>query len=403
MDTSPREVGAAPGDRAPRTAQLPGTGVSFDPAAVQLLLADGHRPPVTVSGWERLEPWAVARVWLTGAGAPRSVIAKWVRTDPAGTRTEPWRLLTEVAALQFLSDDLGLALAPRVIAADPRVGLVVLEDLAPRVALDQLLRRDGVLPHVDRMAAFARARGELSAATAGHADRYYARRSALGPVDPAADRAGQFAWSRDEAREHAAALGAPITGRAESELVPALDELDEPGPFLALSNGDAETNNFLVHEGDSAGGRLIDFEAAGYAHALADAVCLYVPGPAWMSVGDPVGNGLADEYRRALVAGVPEAADDRRYGFGLAAACLSWALIRLQRFVMLDSRAPGDDSRLQLVATLESAAHTADVHRALSHLSGWACRTAELLRRRWPDTDRDYTDPTVFPPYLPRH
>jgi aminoglycoside/choline kinase family phosphotransferase len=45
-----------------------------------------------------------------------------------------------LAALRFLSDDLGLALAPRVIAADVPAGLLVLEDLAPRVALDHLIR-----------------------------------------------------------------------------------------------------------------------------------------------------------------------------------------------------------------------------------------------------------------------
>ncbi|MFE5118212.1 hypothetical protein [Streptomyces sp. NPDC056669] len=156
---------------------------------------------------------------------------------------------------------------------------------------------------------------------------------------------GRFARLQDETREHAAALGAPFTGRAETELGTALDELSDPGPFLALSNGDAETNNLLLNESGPADARLIDFESAGYAHALSDAVCLYVPGPAWMSVGDPIATGLADHYRRALACGVPEAEDDRRYGFGLAAACISWAIVRLQRFALLDTRSPGDDSR----------------------------------------------------------
>lgn len=76
----------------------------------------------------------------------------------------------------------------------------------------------------------------------------------------------------------------------------------------------------------------------------------------------------------------PEAEDDRRYGFGLAAACMSWAIIRLQRFVLLDTRAPGDDSRPQLVEPLEAAACTATAHRAFP-LTSWALRTADLLRR----------------------
>ncbi|MFJ2744417.1 phosphotransferase [Streptomyces sp. NPDC087440] len=212
----------------------------------------------------------------------------------------------------------------------------------------------------------------------------------------------RFSPLREEAREHAAALGAPLTGPVATELVAAMDELTEPGPFLALSNGDAKANNILLNASGPADPRLIDFEFAGYAHALADAVCLYVPGPAWMSVGDPDASGLADQYRRALATGVPEVEDDRRYGFGLAAACLAWALVRLQRLPLLDARPPGDDSRAQLIATLEAAGRTAATYNSLPHLGGWARRVAALLRLRWPDADLDLTDPAAISPYTAR-
>jgi hypothetical protein len=134
-------------------------------STVEALLTHRYSSPVRVDAWERLEPWAVARVTLRGVAAPRTVVVKWVRNHPSETRTEPWRLRAELAALRFLSDDLGLALAPRVIAADLPKGLMVLEDLAPRTALDHLLRRDGAAAHCDRLAVFARAYGELNAAT----------------------------------------------------------------------------------------------------------------------------------------------------------------------------------------------------------------------------------------------
>ncbi|MEV7405387.1 hypothetical protein AB0N93_33965 [Streptomyces sp. NPDC091267] len=366
-------------------------------------MTDVYAFPVLVDCWERLQPWAVARVRLRGAAAPRSVVVKWVETGSAEARTASWRLHNEYAALQFLGDVAGGGLTPRVLAADFAAGLLVLEDLAPRVALDQLLRRDGAATHRERLAAFAHARGELSAATAGQAATYYARRAELGPIDPAADRAGRLARSRDGAVQHAVALGVPLAGRAAAELAAVLDELYEPGPFLALSNGDAEANNILLHASGPADARLIDFEFAGYAHALADAVCLYIPCPAWITVGNPTATGLAGHYRRALVRGIPEAADDRRYGFGLAPACMSWALVRLQRFTLLDTRSPGDDSRLQLIETLEAAARTAQYHRTLPHLTTWVGRIATLLRRRWPDSDQDLTDPARFPPYRARH
>jgi aminoglycoside/choline kinase family phosphotransferase len=371
--------------------------------AVRALLTDLYGVPVAIEGWERLEPWAVARVLLGGPGAARAVIVKWVRAGPAQVRSEPWRLRAELAALQFLSQDLGLALAPRVIAADGPAGLLVMEDLAPRVALDRLIRRDGAAAHPGRLAAFARARGELSAATAGRAGTYHARCAAVGYTAPVGGaREGRLAGLWDQGHQDAAALGTPVAGPAASELIAVLEELNAPGPFLTLSHGDAECNNIMVHEHGPADARLIDFEAAGYAHALIDAVCLHVPGPGWICVGDPGAAGLADEYRRALARGVPEAQDDRRYGFALASACMHWALLRLHRFAVLDARAPGDHSRLQLVETLESAARTAAAHRALPHLAGWARRTAHALRRRWPDADLDLTDRARFPPYSPR-
>jgi hypothetical protein len=402
VDNARRPVSHRTGAANKYSAVMPASGSDRRPAAVQALLTDLCGAPVAVERWERLEPWAVARVLLEGAGAGRTVIVKWVRTGPAQARTEPWRLRAEWAALQFLSDDLGLALAPRVIAADVSAGFLVLEDLAPRVALDRLIRRDGAAAHLELLAVFARARGELSAATAGQAGTYRARCATLGFPAPPGDAEGRLAGLWDHGREDAAALGVPIAGSAASELIAALEELNAPGPFLALSQGDAESNNILVRESGPADARLIDFESAGYAHALLDAVCLHVPGPGWISVGDPGAAGLADQYRRALARGVPEAQDDRRYGFALAAACTSWALLRLHRFAMLDTRAPGDHSRLQLVETLESAARTAEAHRALPHLAGWLRRTADVLRRRWPDADLDLSAWARFPPYSPR-
>ncbi|MFB9679484.1 hypothetical protein [Streptosporangium vulgare] len=196
--------------------------------------------------------------------------------------------------------------------------------------------------------------------------------------------------------EHGAWLGVALPSRAGTELTRLLAELAAPGPFLALTNGDAEANNFLTAGGD---GRLIDFEFAGYRHTLTSAVCLYVPGPAWLTVSDPVATGLEAGYRRALARGVPEADDDRLFGFGLASACLTWAATRLTRFPALDARAPGENSRLQMVLTLDATARAAEHHRALPHLAGWAHRVAQALRRRWPDAD---VDRTAYPAYTPR-
>ncbi|MGW2153427.1 hypothetical protein [Nonomuraea sp. NPDC001699] len=335
---------------------------------------------VNVVEWTRLEPWRVAR---GRTDRDESVIVKWTGPHASGAHDEAWRVRTEAAALRFLSEDLGAGLAPRVLAVDLAAGRLVLEDLAPRTALDGLLRRDGAAAHADRLAAAARVRGELGAITAGHAEAYYRRRSALGPVDPAADRLGRVA--RQRASGMPSVPDVPVPGGVEREFGAALDELADPGPFLVLSNGDAEANNVLVRADGHADPRLIDFEFAGFTHALHDAVPLYVPGPGWLSLG---GAAEAEIHRRALAAGVPQAEDDGRYGRGLAAACASYALARLTRLPVLDGRPAGDDSRAQLVATLEAAARAAE--GALPRLAGWCRRGAAALRRRWPDADRDF-------------
>ncbi|MEV1171479.1 hypothetical protein [Nonomuraea sp. NPDC049784] len=115
--------------------------------------------------------------------------------------------------------------------------------------------------------------------------------------------------------------------------------------------------------------------------------------------GSAAGPEPAEVYRRALAAGVPQAEDERRYGLALAAACVAFALAGLRRLPVLDARPSGDDSRTQLVAILEAAAHTAQTHRALPQLAGLCRHLAEALRRRWPDTDVDIT---ALAPYTPR-
>jgi hypothetical protein len=372
-----------------------------DRSTVEALLATAFGVPVVLARTDRLRPWAVLRAHLDrpGAGLPASVIVKWLRTDPTGLRADPWRVRTERTALRFLAEDLGLDLAPRVVGGDAAGRILVLEDLAPRVPLDQVLRRRGAALPAElpaELAAFARVLGELGAATAGHAARYDARRSGLGVVDARAEPPWSHTGVWPRAVRDAAALGVVLPGAAEAELGRALAALADPGPFLALTNGDSEANNFLVAGGD---GRLIDFEFAGYRHALTAAVCLYVPGPAWLTVPDPVATGLEAGYRRALARTVPQAGDDARFGLGLAAACLTWAATRFNRFPVVDARAPGDGSRVQLVSTLESAAGAADGHHALPGLAAWSRETARALRRRWPDADVDLT---AYAGYTPR-
>jgi hypothetical protein len=364
---------------------------------LQALLAATFATPIRIQHTEQLAPWSVLRCTLEPCpGAPGSVIVKWLRDDPNGFRVDPRQVATEQAALEFLAG-IGFAQAPRLIAADRDAGVVILEDLSPRISLADLIRAQGPEASAAELKAFAEVMGELNAATVGRSATYDAIRLRYGAPDPLVGRErglGPYwpvGWRQMEA------LGLGMSSAVERELGEVLEVLLKPGPFLAFTNGDAAPNNFLV--GGGGGGRVTDFEFADYRHALVSAVWIHVPGSAFITVTMPLCADLEDIYRRALARGVPEADDDRLFGFGMAAACLAEACDRIGQFPVLDSRAPGHTSRVQRVSTLEAAAAVARRHRSLLQLAGWMERAAAWLRRRWPDADVDLS---AYPPYAPR-
>lgn len=314
------------------------------------------------------------------------MIVKWLRENDLGFRTDPAQLLTERAALGFL-DELGLQVAPHLVAADD--GVLAIEDLAPRAVLWDLLARDDP-GAVDGLGAFALTMAQMHSATAGKGDLFHERRQALGPFDPAAamrqlDSGGAWDWELPNLE----LVGLTATVRAEAEMTVVRTTLVEPGPFTTFSNGDSGANNFLVTGTD---GRIIDFEFAGYRHALLDAACLYTPGAMWMTVAHPASLGVDSIYRDALCDGFAQAEDDRTYGLALAAACMARMMEKLLRLPKLDARPAGHYSRAQIISTIESAVRVAEENRSLPHLTGWAKTLAETLRSRWPDANREFPD-----------
>lgn len=359
---------------------------------LQGLLSARFGQPVRILTSDRVGGWAVARCRLEpAAGVPTSVIVKWQRNDAIGWRAAARGILIEQAALEFLLE-VGFHSVPSLIAGDTEV--VVLEDLAPMSSLADRLREQGAAACVPELMAFATTAGRLAAATIGQEARYdqVARRAgAAGPAGPLTQPDSD--WPR--VRRLLADLGLPMSPEAEREEAWICEALAEPGPFRAFSNGDPFPNNFLVGEG---AGRLIDFEGAGFAHAMSGAVWIHAPDPAWITAGQTMSADLEAAFREALCSTIPEAQDDGMFGQALAANCISWSLKRLVRFEMLDARPAGDRSRLQMIATLELAAAAARNHRALPALSGWCERAGAWLRSRWPDSDLELSGHPAFEP-----
>jgi hypothetical protein len=359
------------------------------------LLSAALGRPATIVAAERLAPWSVMRCRLAGAGAPATVIVKWLRDDPNGFRVDPRQIATEQAALEFLAE-VGFPAAPRVIGADRAAGVLLIEDLSPLTPLMDRICVEGPDAMEGALFAFASVNGAFGAATAGREAAYDAIRNAYGPVDPLATRARGFGPLWTGAQTRLAALGLDVSAVVERDMAALLTTLDDPDAFLAFTNGDAQVNNFMT---DGVGGKLIDFEGAAFRHALVSAVWIHMPGSAWMTVAGARSLRLEDAYRAALAEGVREAVDDRLFGAGMAAACLCEACDRLSRFARLDAREPGDDGRVQMVFTLEAAADVARRHRAFEALAGWCERAGAWLRKRWPDADADVAR---YRPYTPR-
>ena len=377
--------------------------MKLDYAAVEALLTRRFATPVRIAEAHQLTPWFVARCRLESGSPqiPTSVVVKTLREDPNGFRTNPRQVVTEQVALEFL-EEVAPGRTPRLWAGDPEAGLLILEDLTPRVPLAAVLGEgwgDDAVAGLRRLAA---ALGELAALTSDRGEDYEARLRVGGRSGPLPVRQWLRPGVWDQVRSSAAQIGTTPSAATENELATVVDELREPGNFRALSSGDSGPNNYMVFAHDLAHGdaRLIDFEAGGWRHAVEDAVFLYVPGPHWITVSDPVADGSEAAYRTALSESVPEAEDDTRFGQALAAACLAFAILRLHRFPQVDARDPDHPARQQLVSTLEAAARTAEKRASLPNLSGWASQVAESLRRRWPDSDLDFD---AMRPYTLRH
>lgn len=329
-----------------------------------------------------IEPWAVLRCRLADS---TTVMVKWQRSEADDWRTGVERLQTESIALEFLAK-IDSSLGPRLITAEfePQPAVVVLEDLAPREALREIIVREGV--RMDLLHSYVATLARLHAMTAHNASDW--------PLDlGAATKLALHLWS--DGALAISAWDAPLPPPAERELVGIIANL--PGTFLAFTNGDAQLNNYMVDRtGD---GRLIDFEFAGFQSVFFDLANLYVPGPMWMKVNIPEEHGLENLYRTELATAIPEIADDEKFDNGVAGAAFIWAVRRLAGLDRFDARAPGDSSRAHRVATLEAAAGLAERKHCLPHLADWARAAAAVLRRRWPDADVDLA---ALPDYTSR-
>jgi hypothetical protein len=295
----------------------------------------------------------------------------------------------ELAGLRAVAS---LDLAPRVVASDEHVGVIIMCELAGQT-LETVLLDDDPDAATAAFLGYAETLGRLHAATAHHrppddAERY-------GPW-PGAD-----AWP--QIVEASAALDFPDASVA----VPDVDELcavlRDPGPFLALNHADPTPGNAIVTPD---GVRFVDFEGCGFRHTACDAANLRFPfhnySAHWALIPADVVAAADAVYRSALVARIREAEDDAVYRRAIAFGCAAELAVRTQRLRLLASegQTPHDQwrRRAQLVQQIDVFVPLATDARVLPRLAGWFASLVSAMRSRWEDASEP--PPPWFPAFV---
>jgi hypothetical protein len=275
-----------------------------------------------------------ARVLEGPPGVPGTVIVKRINwpdvydpddVRPTGARglagqevsanpTLAWRLLCEWTATQFLGRFAGEPpLSPRCYGGDREEGFVLLEDLGEGPRLRELLLGNDPAAAEAALLGYASTLGRLHGATCGREGEYLQLWETLGsPCTPVRQREAESLrknWRRIEAL--GSSLRVPWPQGLQTGIEQVLAALRDPGPLLALTQGDYFPANDMVVNGQL---RLYDFECAAFRHALFDGFVKPDP-PPWRRHHLPAELEQRFEtiYRSELIQGCPEASDEEWY------------------------------------------------------------------------------------------
>jgi hypothetical protein len=283
---------------------------------------------------ELLDSSPRSRVWRVRTADRRTVIVKQI-TDGGDTGADAdTRFAREVAGLRLAGRAVGPAVAPALLATDPRSRVMVLEYVEDLGATD------------DWLPGYAEALARLHALT--------------GPADAGALPAwsGPTAADAESFLALAGALDVPVPSGARDELAALLDRLD-PGPHHALLHGDPCPGNDLRTAG---GVRFVDFERAALGNGLVELAYFRVGFPTcWcaMSVaGAPLAE--AEDVYRATWRGLT----GRDVPGDLADACAGWliqgdALVERAHRGTADqlARVPAEDFEWGYISARERLVH----------------------------------------------
>jgi hypothetical protein len=346
--------------------------------------------------------------------APSSIFLKQMAVD-AALELSPSPLdlfLNELANLRFFDDlrdqfDFG----PRLYCCHRGAGFLIIEDLGDHQTLREILQGNDSRVALDALVKFARYLGKVQVATIGKESAFRTLQ-----VDAAGSSLPIVANQniRNAIRELEACLDAlrikPPVGfnRAISKLQVAIH--NECSPFRTWIHCDLRPLNVVYLESTQV--QLLDYEFAGFGHALLDAVSVrmaFPPPPvpvinSGQTVPPSVLHRFEAAYRSELILGIPEATDDACFHDALVQACAHWALIKLlsmwqiylkERLAQGESYDSQDDIaqhkaayarfRQQGVAYLQRFVETAEEFEQLPTIRVAAQMVIAALLKVWPE------------------
>jgi Ser/Thr protein kinase RdoA (MazF antagonist) len=291
----------------------------------------------------------------------------------------------ELAALEYLNG-MPAPVAPRLVGADARAGILLMEDLGPGASLaGSLLAGDPDRVRAD-LVAYAEALAAMHAWSWGRPDELARLRARYAPdAPPGPAWLGAVARGKEPFLAAVAALGLATDGiGAEIDQLSLI--LNGTG-YLGLVHGDACPDNMRFQGGSC---RIFDFETSGFGPVALDAAYLRAPFPScWCFARLPaeVAGPAMAAYRAAARAAGLELGPD--WEAALTAAVAAWIVARgpmITGALEQDRRWGTTTLRARLLTWLGSFAGAAGRTGVLPRLHAAAGALLEELARRWPQT-----------------
>lgn len=335
------------------------------------------------------------RVHDVAGGAPSSFIIKKIVVDAYDADDlESWdtrRFFSDWSGAAFLSAALDRPRTPRFYGGSYEHGFFILEDLGEHRSLVEPLLEEDAASAEKALLNFAECLGSVHAGTIGkYADLEQRLRNIKPHLAGFGAAASELRHRLEQLHSGLEQLGLRIEPGFSRDVDAVCAAIDAPGPFFAYIHGDPCPDNVFWNGQEL---RLIDFEFAGFGHALLDGVYPRMMFPTcWCAKRVPAElvSKIERVYRAELAKGCQAARDDRLFESALATACGYWLLMTLSRGL---TRALEVDQswgiatiRQRVFARLEAFLTIAEECGELPALRGMSNRVLDVLPKKWPDT-----------------